>query len=349
MSSSDEKPAEKTLRDGSRVGAPDDQPLSFNFPAIVLDKIDPNLFVAQPDKLWKPPGARAVYGGQVVGQALSAASQTVAAGLSLHSLHAYFVRAGQPEHPIVYDVKRVRDGKTFATRLVNAKQNAEWIFIMQASFQRPEASSLAHQALMPKVPAPESLPTLEERYRRLLDDPALGSTVRMYLSGRAKETVMETRVVLDEFNWSSEEGSQMRQQLNFANMGMPSQVVWVRARSRLPDDEHVHHSVLAFRSDGGLLSTARGAVDFDEFLTSKPMQASLDHSMWFHQAFPRWRADEWLLYVTYSPRMVGTRGLSHGHIFTQDGCLVVSCTQEGLIRLATDRVLNEPADARSKM
>merc|ERR1719401_705767 len=118
---------------------------------------------------------------------------------------------------------------------------------------------------------------------------------------------------------------------------MPSQMLWFRARQRLPDDEYAHHAVLAYQSDAGLLGTASVGVPFDKFYTSQPMMASLDHAMWFHQPFPTWRADEWLLYIMYSPRLSGGRGLSHGHIFTQDGRLVVSCTQEGLIRLGKDR------------
>merc|ERR1712048_909565 len=135
-----------------------------------------------------------------------------------------------------------------------------------------------------------------------------------------------------------------------SDLGMPSQMLWFRAASRLPDDEYVHHAVLAYQSDAGLLSTTRVGVPMKKYLESRPMMASLDHAMWFHQPFPSWRADDWLLYVMYSPRLSGARGLAHGHIFTQDGRLVVSVSQEGLVRLGSDRHLHQsPSSLTSKL
>lgn len=333
--------------EGSRKGAPEDPPSENDFQRITLDTIDPNLYLARPENLWKPPGARAVFGGQVVGQALLAASQTVKPGLSIHSLHSYFVRAGQPEHPIVYNVKRVRDGTSFATRSVAAKQHGDWIFTMQASFHRPEAASLDHQAVMPSVPAPETLPTEEERFSRMLADPDADPMLKQVLNGKLRwkrANPIDERIVLDGMNWSTNETDSVRQ--HFSDLGMPSQVRWFRARRRLPDDEYVHHAVLAYQSDAGLLSTAGSGVPWRKLHGSRPMMASLDHAMWFHHPFPRWRADEWLLYVMYSPKLSGARGLQHGHIFTRDGRLVVSCSQEGLFRLGTDR---QPGAAGSKL
>eukprot|EP00440_Ansanella_granifera_P050143 gb/GFBE01054345.1/.p1 GENE.gb/GFBE01054345.1/~~gb/GFBE01054345.1/.p1 ORF type:complete len:354 (+),score=52.84 gb/GFBE01054345.1/:1-1062(+) len=341
---------EPAVHDGSRVGAPEGPPEETHFKAIILEKIDPNLFIAKPEYLWKPPGARAVFGGQVLGQALAATSQTVAKGLSLHSLHAYFVRAGQPQHPIVYDVKRIRDGKSFATRQVAAKQEGHWIFTMQASFQRPEGYSVCHQAVMPPVPSPDSLPTEQERHRLLLADPGTDPLLKQMLQFRLKHVnPIDVRVVLDSINWSSKEAEQFRSKQTLSGLGMPSQLMWFRVRNRLPDDEYVHHAVLAYQSDAGLLGTARVDIPWRQFWQSQPMMASLDHAMWFHQPFPLWRADEWLLYVMYSPRLSGARGLSHGHIFTQEGRLVVSCTQEGLIRLGTDRDLPPFVQTPSKL
>jgi len=299
--------------------------------------------------LWKPPFARAVFGGQVLGQALSAASQTVDSGLSLHSLHAYFVRPGQVEHPLLYDVTRVRDGTSFATRSVAAKQEGKGILTMIASFHRREYSSLDHQALMPRVPHPEALETDVERMTRFCEDPEVDTKMQQMLRFRLKSpqtSPFETRTVVDALNWSSPEAEEVQAKNNFSNMGMPSQLVWFRARDRLPDDEHMHHAVLAYQSDSGLLMTAHVGVDSSKFWGSKPMTASLDHAMWFHLPFPSWRADEWLLYVMYSPRLSGARGLAHGHIFTQDGRLVVSCTQEGLIRLGTDRASTPAATSK---
>jgi len=336
-----------------RKGAPDDSDTPEAFKEIVLDRIDPNLFLARPENLWKPPGARAVFGGQVLGQALAAASKTVAPGLSLHSLHAYFVRAGQPAHPIIYDIRRIRDGNSFATRAVAAKQEGEWIFTMQASFQKPEGYSVCHQAQMPKVPDPETLPDEEARYERLLHDPEVQPLVKGLLKYRRKtRNPMDVRVVLDSLNWNTHEAEAKRQEYALSGLEMPVQLLWFRVRQRLPDDEHVHHAVLAYQSDAGLLSTARVEMPWRSFWEARPMMASLDHAMWFHHPFPRWRADEWLLYVMYSPRLTGARGLSHGHIFTRDGWLVVSCSQEGLIRFGKDKGLPptvRPADKVAKL
>lgn len=342
--SSDTKDA--NVRDGSRMGAPEHPPSQTGLDRIILEKIDPNLFIAKPEHLWKPPFARAVFGGQVLGQAVAAASQTVTAGLSLHSLHAYFVRPGQLDHPLVYDVSRIRDGSSFATRTIAAKQDGQGILTMIASFHRREYASLDNQALMPAVPAPDSLPTEAERIQKLLLDPDVDPMVKEMYKLRANpqmESPFDTRVVVDSLNWSSPEAAQVKAKNNFVRLGMPCQLIWFRARNRLPDDEHIHHAVVAYHSDMGLLGTARVGVPSSKFWEAKPMMASLDHAMWFHQPFPSWRADEWLLYVMYSPRMSGARGLSHGHIFTQDGRLVVSCTQEGLIRLGTDRDVTGPS------
>lgn len=347
MSADDEgliQTKDENVHDGSRMGAPEHPPLQTGFDRIVLERIDPKLFLAKPEHLWKPPGARAVFGGQVLGQALSAASQTVGPQLSLHSLHAYFVRPGQLEHPLLYDVKRIRDGSSFATRAVGAKQNGQGILTMIASFHRREYASLDNQALMPSVPSPETLPTEEQRWQNILSDPSMDPIVKQMLKQgmnailrSRQQSPFDLRFIVDHLNWSSEEAKQILAKNNFSSMGMPSQLMWFRARNRLPDDEHVHHAVVAYQSDAGLLATARVGVPPSTFNEARPMMASLDHAMWFHQPFPSWRADEWLLYVMYSPRLSGARGLAHGHIFTQDGRLVVSCSQEGLIRLGTDR------------
>jgi len=352
-SEKDEKAGEIVANNAGKKGAPGGPP-PHHFEAIVLDKIDPNLFLARPENLKKPwPMARAVFGGQVLGQALAAASQTVVDGLSVHSLHAYFVRAGQPDHPIIYDVRRIRDGNSFATRSVAAKQEGQWIFTMQASFQKPEGYSVCHQAQMPDVPDPESLPDEHERYKQLLQNPDVEPLVKQLMKLRKRENhPIDVRVILDSLNWNTEEARKKREKYALSGLGMPSQMLWFRVRERLPDDEHVHHSVLAYQSDAELLSTARVELPWRSFWSARPMMASLDHAMWFHHPFPRWRADDWLLYVMYSPRLTGARGLSHGHIFTRDGWLVVSCSQEGLIRFGKDRGLpahQRPNDKVSKL
>lgn len=332
------------LKDGARLNSPEGPPEDFR--PIIIDKIDPNLFLARPENLWKPPGGRAVFGGQVLGQSLSAASKTVQPGLSLHSLHAYFVRAGQPEIPIVYEVHRVRNGASFATRLVSAKQDGRWIFTMSASFHRPEAASLHHMVKMPLVPAPETVPTDEERCRELIARPETPPAIKAYAERRlhyVKRNPLDVRWIVSMANWSTEAVRKDPFLKGMSDLGMPAQMGWFRTKRRLPDEEHVHHAVLAYQSDAGLLATCH--ADKPDFWDLQPMMASLDHSMWFHQPFPHWRADQWLLYVTYSPCLSGARGLAHGHIFTQDGRLVVSCTQEGLIRLGSDRALPAPPPA----
>lgn len=174
--------------------------------------------------------------------------------------------------------------------------------------------------------------------------------MKQYLASTLKEVnPIDVRVVLDSLNWESPEQQQVANRHNFAKRGMPSQIQWFRARDRLPDDEHVHHAVLAYHSDWSLLSTARVATPAKLFWQSQPMISSVDHSMWFHEPFPSWRADEWLCYVTYSPRMTGARALAHGHVYTRDGRLVVSCSQEGLIRLGQDRKLQPKIANSSKL
>ncbi|CAL1166379.1 unnamed protein product [Cladocopium goreaui] len=186
---------------------------------------------------------------------------------------------------------------------------------------------------MPDVPDPESLPDEHERYKQLLQNPDVEPLVKQLMKLRKRENhPIDVRVILDSLNWNTEEARKKREKYALSGLGMPSQMLWFRVRERLPDDEHVHHSVLAYQSDAELLSTARVELPWRSFWSARPMMASLDHAMWFHHPFPRWRADDWLLYVMYSPRLTGARGLSHGHIFTRDGWLVVSCSQEGLIR-----------------
>mmetsp|Transcript_133316 Transcript_133316/g.231608 ORF Transcript_133316/g.231608 Transcript_133316/m.231608 type:complete len:370 (+) Transcript_133316:43-1152(+) len=356
-SASEKEAAVTVVSNGSRVGAPEGPPAERSFQRITLERIDPNLFLAKPENLWKPVFGRAIYGGQVLGQAVAAASQTVHPGLSLHSLHGYFVRGGQPQHPIVYDIKRIRDGASFSTRGVAAKQDGEWIFTMQASFHKPEFASLDQQAFMPSVPDPETLPTQLERLEHFIseikvdpEDKQQRDFMQLWLSiarsQRQQGSPVDTRPVLDHWNFSTGAVEQESAKQALASFGMPTNIVWFRASNPLPDDEYVHHAVLAYQSDAGLLTTARSKVPMAEFAKSKPMMASLDHSMWFHLPFPRWRADEWLLYVTYSPRVTGARALAHGHIYTREGLLVVSCSQEGLIRLGTDR---DAAEANSKL
>lgn len=251
-----------------------------------------------------------VFGGQVLGQALVAAQRTVDNRIA-HSLHGYFLRQGDPSIPILYDVDRIRDGKSFTTRRVVAIQHGCAIFNMSISFQ-VEEEGLSHQIEMPKVPMPEDLPT-EEELLASLDEKTLAS-LRKVIGGKEKPIEMRR---IGGFDFIERE------------QGLPQQQLWFRAAGRLPDDFAIHQAILAYVSDMGLLATSmlpHGVW----FKISNLQMASLDHAMWFHRRF---RADEWLLYSLESPSSSHSRGYGRGHVFSRDGTLVASTAQEGLIRL----------------
>ena len=269
-----------------------------------LEPLEHNLFRGRSPQV----GWQRVFGGQVIGQALVAAARTVE-GRAAHSLHAYFMRPGDPSVPIIYEVDRIRDGKSFATRRVVAIQHGEAIFSMSASFQIEE-SGFDHQLPMPSVPPPEELPS-ESDLKALFVESA-PEPVRRYWE---RERPLELRPV-DLRHYLSREPLE------------PVQQVWIRATGRLPDDPNIHRSVLAYASDMTLLDTslfAHGRNIFDRDL----QVASLDHALWFHRPF---RIDEWLLYNEDSPSASGARGFSRGSLFSRDGRLIASVAQEGLIR-----------------
>jgi len=253
-----------------------------------------------------------VFGGQVLGQALVAATRTIEAETRIaHSLHAYFLRPGDPAIPILYDVDRIRDGRSFSTRRVVAIQHGRAIFNMAVSFH-DEEPGLEHQIEMPDAPPPESLPSFEDRLAEIEHDhPELAREMR------SRDRPIEQRWV--------ERGGDF---LPDHEKHPPYQRVWFRAAGPLPDALALHQCVLAYASDLTLLDTSilPHAIDFGPGLQA----ASLDHAMWFHRRF---RADEWLLYAQDSPVSRGARGYSRGSVFTRSGELVASMTQEGLIRL----------------
>ena len=271
-----------------------------------LEPLEHNLFRGRsPEDGWQR-----VFGGQVIGQALVAASRTVPTERKAHSLHAYFLRAGDPSIPIVYEVDRIRDGKSFVTRRVVAIQHGHAIFSMSASFQ-VEETGLDHQMPPPDVPPPESLMSEEALKRQFME--SAGESMRRYW---ARERPIEIRPV-------SLHHYVGREKLD------PVQHVWFRATGPLPDDSAIHKCVLAYASDMMLLDTslyAHGRSLFDRDL----QVASLDHALWFHRPF---RADEWLLYTMDSPTASGSRGFNRGAIFTREGLHVASVAQEGLIRV----------------
>jgi acyl-CoA thioesterase II len=271
---------------------------------MTLERLEDNLFRGQSRDIGSPQ----VYGGQVLGQALTAASATVE-GRIVHSLHGYFLRRGDFNSPIVYEVDRAWDGKRFAMRRVIAIQHGAQIFNMSASFQVPE-TGLDHQVPMPVVPPPESLRDQVAVYReaaKLLPPERLKAIER----GRPFEF---RPVQPPDF-----ERTQPRP---------PCKEVWFRAADPLPDDEALHRCLLAYASDFQLLDTALNPHALP--LSTKMAIASLDHAMWFHRNL---RVDEWLLYALDSPSASGARGFARGSIFSRDGQLLASVAQEGLIRV----------------
>lgn len=270
-----------------------------------LEKIEENIFRGPSQDL----GFGAIFGGQVLGQALSAVSQTVDAERIIHSMHGYFLRPGDPNIPIVYDVDCIRDGKSFTTRRVVAIQKGKAIFSMSASFQKLE-QGFEHQQNMPQTDGPENYISELEMARKVQD--------------KIPEP-MRTK-------WTCERPIEIRpiNPINpFKPQPMdPNRKIWFKATGKLPDDPVVHRFLLAYASDFGLLATSmypHGKTFFDPAM----QVTSLDHAIWFHQDF---RMDDWLLYCMESPAASHARGLNHGRIYTRDGRLVASTTQEGLIR-----------------
>jgi acyl-CoA thioesterase II len=271
-----------------------------------LERLEDNLYRGQSRDI----GTRYVFGGQVLGQALSAAQLTVDTDRVVHSLHAYFLRAGDIEHPIVYDVDRTRDGGSFSVRRVTAIQHGKPIFVLASSFQQPEPGA-EHQLSPPDVPKPEDL---------LQGDPLDPATVsqlpakmQRWLSRRGP---FEFRPVYP------------RDELK-PTKRPPYQQVWFRLDEQLPDSPTLHQALLAYASDFHLIGTTTfpGGISY---LQPNVQMASLDHAMWFHRPF---RADQWLLYACDSPSAQGARGLARGSIYSYDGRLVASTAQEGLIRV----------------
>jgi acyl-CoA thioesterase-2 len=273
-----------------------------------LEQLERNLFRGRSPQV----GWQRVFGGQVIGQALVAACRTVD-GRQPHSLHAYFLLPGDPKVPIIYDVDRIRDGKSFTTRRVIAIQHGAAIFSMSASFHVAEPG-LDHAAAMPPVPSPEELPSEQELKSGVL--PTMPDPVRAYYE---RERPIELRPV--EFTrYLSREPKE------------PRFHVWIRTTGRLPDDPAIHQCVLAYASDMTLLDTSlvpHGRTVFERSIQG----ASIDHALWIHRPF---RADEWLLYAQDSPSACGARGFARGLIFSREGRLVASVAQEGLIRPRPD-------------
>jgi acyl-CoA thioesterase-2 len=270
-----------------------------------LEQIEMNIFRGRSPE----ERQQRVFGGQVAGQALVAAGRTVPADRHVHSLHAYFIRPGDPSVPLVYTVDRVRDGRSFTTRRVSAVQHGKVIFTLSASFQVLEDGP-SHQTPMPEVPGPEELPTFRERLEKVFGPMA---------DDFHRKRPVDLRHVTP-LTWEAARDP---------SLSGPESKVWLRIDGELPDDPLLHVCLMTYASDMTLLDTVllnHGLAWGDK----KTMGASLDHAMWFHRPF---RADEWLLYAQDTPNASGARGLARGQVFTRDGDLVVSVVQEGLIRV----------------
>jgi acyl-CoA thioesterase-2 len=272
---------------------------------MTLERLELDLFRGESRDIGSPQ----VFGGQVLGQALMAATATVE-GRTVHSLHAYFLRRGDCTSPIVYEVDRARDGNHFSTRRIVAIQHGAQIFNMSASFQSDE-DGLVHQLTMPEVAPPEDLADIASLYREIL--PQLSPWVRRVVE---KKRPFEFRPA---------------QPLSFlqAEQVLPHRNIWFRAVAPLADDEALHRCLLAYVSDFYLLDTALMPHGISLGARNLVM-ASIDHAMWFHRSV---RVDDWLLYSTDSPSAAGARGFSRGSIFARDGRLVASTSQEGLMRM----------------
>jgi acyl-CoA thioesterase II len=272
---------------------------------LTLERLEHNLFRGRSPQV----GWQRVFGGLVISQALRAATQTVDAAFQPHSLHAYFLLAGDPSAPIIYEVDRIRDGRSFATRRVIAIQHGQAIFALSASFHVLE-EGFEHQFPMPDVAKPSDLPTEDEIRSRVM--PLMPDPIRKFYE---KERPIELRPV-DFARYTTRTPME------------PQFRVWMRANGALPDDPAIHQAVLAYASDMTLLDTAlvaHGRTIFEPDI----MPASLDHALWIHQPF---RADEWLLYAQDSPITHGARGLCRGLIYSENGRLIASVAQEGLVR-----------------
>ena len=272
-----------------------------------LEKLEVNLYRGQSENI----GGPRIFGGQVIGQALAAAVRTVEEKRLVHSLHAYFLRPGDMEHPIIYDVERTRDGGSFTTRRVVAIQKGETIFDMALSFQKQEKGP-SHQIDMMDIPGPEECTSELEVRKKMID-----KVPEKFRDFFLRERPIEIRNLPGEGMFEAPKKKP------------PYRHVWMKAVSKLPDNVVLHQAILAYASDMGLLSTSLNPHRLS-FAQGNVQSASLDHAMWFHRPF---RADKWMLYSTDSPSASNARGFNRGSVYTEEGVLVASAVQEGLMRV----------------
>ncbi|EFP97318.1 acyl-CoA thioesterase II [Vibrio caribbeanicus] len=281
------------------------KPLSDLLDLLQLEKLEQGLFRGQSENLGLPQ----VYGGQVIGQALSAAHYTVEPDRAVHSFHSYFLYPGQLDKPIIYDVENLRDGRSFSTRRVKAIQNGRPIFYLTASYHG-EAPGFEHQNAMPQVPGPENLASETELAADIAD--LLPEQLKHII---CSEKPIETRPVVVVNPMQPEKVE-------------PKQYLWIKANGAMPDNHLIHQYLLGYASDWGFLITALHPHGVS-LMTPKFQVATIDHSIWYHRPF---KMDDWLLYAIESPTANNSRGLVRGEIFDRQGNLVASAIQEGVMR-----------------
>lgn len=281
------------------------KPLDELLSLLQLEKLEEGLYRGASENLGLPQ----VYGGQVIGQALSAARYTVESDRTVHSFHSYFLYPGDPEKPIIYDVENLRDGKSFSTRRVKAIQNGRPIFYLTASYHG-DAPGFEHQKTMPVVPGPENFASESELAAQIAH--FLPEKLQKAFCGE-KPIEMRPVTVINPLKPEKAE---------------PKQYLWIRANGDMPDDQLIHQYLLGYASDWGFLVTALNPHGVS-LMTPKFQVATIDHSIWFHRPF---KMDDWLLFAIESPTASNTRGLVRGEIYDRQGNLVATAVQEGVMR-----------------
>ena len=314
--------------------------------SVIVDSVDDDIFLGKMERLYKPPLARGVYGGQVIGQALMAAAQTVPPEVPLHSFHCYFLLSGSPDRDIVYTVKRHRDGRSFFTRSVVAVQNGKSIFTLNAQFCIPEPSrGLQYHDPMPSgIYFPDQLMDIYEYWRCISDHSALSAPLKEYIDKAMNRPVtISQKIVHRSFlNNTDEYRDELLPHLwpLMVGNGKPQRFIWMKAHSQLPESTslNVHKCVIAYMSDMAFIPTAMEPMyGPDKKGKRRPrigMTVTLDHSMWFHS--PNVKSDEWLLFGMYCHVTGGSRALLTCKVWNLQGELVLSVTQGALIRLQED-------------
>ncbi|KAK9894195.1 Thioesterase/thiol ester dehydrase-isomerase [Cystobasidium minutum MCA 4210] len=306
--------------------------------ALELEQLDNDIF--RSIRLWKPLTGRGAFGGQIIAQSARAAGATVNPELLLHSLHCYFLSFGDVDFPVLYMIDRSRDGRSYATRSVKAVQKGKEIFVLNASFQRPEPEQprfqidISQHEVFRNIALPENCLSIEESMQNLVSaDPNMSEKVRQYFLNTAEErrvSSIEIRSAYpaDPFEWRRSASSSSSE--NVARSPCPQQAIWFRTRAKMPLDDLFHKCVIAYASDFQFIGTAARALGLRSSREPRlAMMASLDHSLHFYHPAD---ASQWLLFVMEAQAAGDGRGLVHGRIYTQDGKLAVVVQQEGVVR-----------------